>query len=117
MSGREPSTYTLRERGRGWTAASSTWAEAAMNFGWAFIVLSLHRGRRWKRAAGAYAPYAGMTRVRFKGTLSPGWRPGPLRSNCTSYRKGAAGANGRRRDPLFRFDTIRVFTSPRPPIP
>jgi len=41
MSGRLPGTYTLREFGSGWTAASSTWAVAAMNFGLALM------GRSW----------------------------------------------------------------------
>jgi hypothetical protein len=37
MSGREPISYTLRDMGKGATAAASTSAVAAKNFGFAFI--------------------------------------------------------------------------------
>src|SRR5574337_1966518 len=40
MSGREPETKILRELGRGAMAASSTWAEAALNFSGAFMEVS-----------------------------------------------------------------------------
>jgi len=43
MSGREPSTYTLRERGSGFTAATSTCAVAARNLGLAFMCGSFER--------------------------------------------------------------------------
>jgi hypothetical protein len=46
----------LRELGRGLTAAWSTWAVAARNFGFAFILV----------------PFGGITRIRFNGSLSPG---------------------------------------------
>src|SRR5258708_23028803 len=51
MSRREPSTYTLREFGKGFTAASSTRAVWARNFGLAFMALlsRLHRGERRDR--------------------------------------------------------------------
>src|SRR5216684_5092759 len=55
MSRREPSTHTLREFGRGFTAASSTRAVWARNFGLAFMALlsRLHRGERRDRLVNA----------------------------------------------------------------
>ncbi len=41
MSGREPSTYTLREFGNGFTAASSTWAVALRNLTLSFMTALL----------------------------------------------------------------------------
>src|ERR1700693_701865 len=78
MSRREPSKYTLRERGNGCTAASSTWAVVAMNLGWAFMAAP--SGTEGEGRC-AHAPYAGMTRIRFQGTLSPALDAGPLRLN------------------------------------
>src|SRR5688500_5600857 len=54
MSAREPSTYTLRERGRGCTAASSTWADAARNFGWAFMATPLEAALRGTAGGGEW---------------------------------------------------------------
>src|SRR5712691_5976311 len=55
MSRREPSTYTLRELGKGLTAASSTRAVWARNFGLAFMALlsRLRRGERNDRLVNA----------------------------------------------------------------
>src|SRR5258708_39377787 len=52
---REASTYTLREFGKGFTAASSTRAVWARNFGLAFMALlsRLHRGERKDRLVNA----------------------------------------------------------------
>src|SRR4051812_13943569 len=67
-------------------AASSTCAEVAMNLAWAFMNgLLWVRGTRHETRYGAqdarrnpfHAPYAGMTRIRFEGTLSPGNGPDP----------------------------------------
>src|SRR5437868_10689275 len=52
---RSPPTYSLRELGNGWIAASSTCAVAARNFGFAFMAFS----------------YGGITRIRFEGFVSP----------------------------------------------
>src|SRR3954462_9291034 len=52
---RSAPTYSLRELGRGWTAASSTCAVAARNLGSAFMAFS----------------YGGITRIRFEGFVSP----------------------------------------------
>src|SRR5436190_5062110 len=52
---RSAPTYTLRELGSGWTAASSTCAVAARNLGLAFMAFS----------------YGGITRIRFEGFVSP----------------------------------------------
>src|SRR5204863_5542426 len=52
---RSAPTYTLRELGSGWIAASSTCALAARNLGLAFMAFS----------------YGGITRIRFEGFVSP----------------------------------------------
>src|SRR5256885_2718182 len=52
---RSAPTYSLRELGNGWIAASSTCAVAARNFGLAFMAFS----------------YGGITRIRFEGFVSP----------------------------------------------
>src|SRR5438270_4675646 len=52
---RSAPTYSSRELGNGWIAASSTCAVAARNFGLAFMAFS----------------YGGITRIRFEGFVSP----------------------------------------------
>src|SRR5205085_7899129 len=52
---RSAPTYSLRELGSGWIAASSTCAVAARNLGLAFMAFS----------------YGGITRIRFEGFVSP----------------------------------------------
>src|SRR5436309_7490834 len=52
---RSAPTYSLRELGNGWIAASSTCAVAARNLGLAFMAFS----------------YGGITRIRFEGFVSP----------------------------------------------
>src|SRR2546423_9464296 len=52
---RSAPTYSLRELGNGWIAASSTCAVAARNFGLAFMAFS----------------YGGITPTRFEGFFSP----------------------------------------------
>src|SRR4029078_7290271 len=103
-SGREPSKCTLRERGSGWTAASSTWAEDAMNLGWAFMDAP-SRVARSAEGSSADAPYAGMTRIRFQGCFSPPARtpafdtnyiPAPVRKCLTgvAFRRPLRAALG-----------------------
>src|SRR5690349_16908783 len=46
ISGRLPSIYTLVDFGKGWTAASSTWAVAASNFSGAFMWLLCVRSQQ-----------------------------------------------------------------------
>ena len=94
MSGREPSTYTLRERGRGWTAASSTWAEAAMNFGLAFM--KAPSGAATEREALGPRSLRRHDPGQVQRDSLTGRRPGPLRSDIKRYRKGARRANGGR---------------------
>src|SRR6266446_4144399 len=74
MSRREPSTHTLREFGRGFTAASSTRAVWARNFGLAFIaLLTTSTPREAKRPAGQRFPAAALSASGSKGVLSPGF--------------------------------------------
>src|ERR1700675_1299625 len=82
MSARAPSTYVLLERGKGRTAASSTCAVAARNLGLATMVRSLTsamQGAKSEALAFATLPYGGMTRIRFKGCVSPAPKPDPQR--------------------------------------
>ena len=93
-SGRDPSTYTLRERGRGWTAASSTWADAAMNFGLAFM--KAPSGAATEREALGPRSLRRHDPGQVQRDSLTGQPPGPLRSDCQRYRNGRGGANDRR---------------------
>jgi len=74
LSARDLVTYTLRELGRGLTAASSTGAVAAVNWAVgcgmaAFMVRSFKQKR--EGAAGSALPYDGMTRTGSEGLSHP----------------------------------------------
>src|SRR6266513_518468 len=82
-SGREPSTYTLREFGSGLTAASSTCAVSARNFGLAFMALLVQEPKGSEEMDHSTLPCGGIIRIRFEGfaLTRPGkfsWS-GPLR--------------------------------------
>src|SRR4029079_8811952 len=86
MSGRDPSTWILRDAGNGATAAESTFASRAKNWSLAFMANSSTQ-RREEREEGHFTlPCAGIIRIRFQGfhlTRSPHWwlrRLGPLAS-------------------------------------
>src|SRR5262245_63331896 len=67
-SGRDPSTYTLRELGRGFTAAPSTCAVAAMNRGLAFMALLSYSAAGAKGTWRSTLPCGGIIRIRFEGS-------------------------------------------------
>src|SRR6266851_6285603 len=72
MSRREPSTYTLREFGIGLTAASSTRAVWARNFGLAFMALLSCTDRRGAKGPAIQRfPAAALSASGSKGLLSP----------------------------------------------
>src|SRR6478672_2266369 len=81
MSGREPSTWILREFGSGWMAASSTLAVAARNWGLAFMMLLCYEseGAAETRRMFRVLPFAGIIQIRFEGVSHPpiAWT-GPL---------------------------------------
>src|SRR5216683_1814164 len=92
MSRREPSTYTFREFGMGLTAASSTRAVWARNFGLAFMALLSRTDRRGAKGPAVQRfPAAALSASGSKGLLSPGqasllWS-GPLRCSKGHYSK------------------------------
>src|SRR6266705_3874753 len=72
MSRREPSTYTLREFGKGLTAASSTRAVWARNFGLAFMALLSCTDRRGAKGPTIQRfPAAALSASGSKGLFSP----------------------------------------------
>src|SRR4029079_1202379 len=78
MSGRDPSTWILREAGRGATAAESTFASRAKNWSLAFIVL-LVAGACHGSGGRPTLPCAGIIRTGSKGVVSPTcMQEGPL---------------------------------------
>src|SRR6266853_5621249 len=66
-SRREPSTYTLREFGIGLTAASSTRAVSARNFGLAFMALLVQKPKGSEGMDHSTLPCGGIIRIRFEG--------------------------------------------------
>src|SRR5437016_1898224 len=77
-SRREPSTYTLREFGIGLTAASSTRAVWARNFGLAFMALLSRTDRRGAKGPAAQRfPAAALSASGSKGLLSPAQTSSP----------------------------------------
>jgi hypothetical protein len=79
----------LRELGRGATAASSTWADAAMNLSVAFMKAPWGGPPERKNAAGATFPYAGTTRIRFGGYVSAACKAAPLTFSAKLLEEGA----------------------------
>src|SRR6266513_3684418 len=90
-SGREPSTYTFREFGMGLTAASSTRAVRAKNFGLAFMALLVQEPKGSEEMDHSTLPCGGIIRIRFEGfaLTRPGKiaRLGPLRCSNGRYSK------------------------------
>src|SRR2546425_7810632 len=90
-SRRDPSTYILREFGIGLTAASSTRAVSAINFGLAFMALLSRTHRRERRTSRSTLPCGGIIRIRFEGFALTRQgkfaRPGPLRCSEGPYSK------------------------------
>src|SRR6476660_9019121 len=90
MSVRDPSTWILREAGRGATAAESTFASRAKNWSLAFIVL-LVAGASHGSGGRPTLPCAGIIRTGSKGVLSPTCVAGRTPSVDRSLRQCAAG--------------------------
>src|SRR5687767_12228573 len=91
MGTRRSLTWTLREFGNGCTAASSTWAVAARNFGLAFIGLP-----------SAALPASGSMGISHPASAFPLW-PGPRRQTLSIIAADEPGTGpqqyGRAADP------------------